>query len=70
MQGDLGKCEALITFGFFDVVLEHLSSAPSLRRLKAFRGELVSHDPDDEPASLAQERIKAEWKAAPKTSRG
>src|SRR5690606_13958364 len=33
---------------------------------KAFRGELVPHDPDDEPASMLLERIRAERRAAPK----
>ncbi len=37
---------------------------------KAFRGELVSQDPNDEPASLLLERIKAQRAAAPKAKRG
>ncbi|OHC14750.1 MAG: restriction endonuclease subunit S [Pseudomonadales bacterium GWC2_63_15] len=37
---------------------------------KAFRGELVPQDPDDEPASVLLERIKAQRAAAPKTKRG
>ena len=37
---------------------------------KAFRGELVSQDPDDEPASVLLERIKAQRAAAPKAKRG
>ncbi|MFC0812795.1 restriction endonuclease subunit S [Paracoccus panacisoli] len=36
----------------------------------AFRGELVPQDPDDEPASVLLQRIKAERAAAPKTKRG
>ncbi|HAQ89251.1 MAG TPA: restriction endonuclease subunit S [Pseudomonas sp.] len=37
---------------------------------KAFRGELVPQDPDDEPASVLLERIKAQRTAAPKAKRG
>lgn len=36
---------------------------------KAFRGELVPQDPNDEPAIVLLERIKAERGAAPKTKR-
>ncbi|WP_119257090.1 restriction endonuclease subunit S [Shinella zoogloeoides] len=37
---------------------------------KAFRGELVPQDPEDEPASMLLDRIRAERGAAPKTRRG
>lgn len=37
---------------------------------KAFRGELVSQDPNDESASVLLERIKAQRAAAPKAKRG
>ncbi|MCQ4320765.1 restriction endonuclease subunit S [Stutzerimonas stutzeri] len=37
---------------------------------KAFRGELVPQDPDDEPASVLLDRIKAQRAAAPKAKRG
>jgi type I restriction enzyme S subunit len=37
---------------------------------KAFRGELVPQDTNDEPASVLLERIKAERAAAPKAKRG
>lgn len=37
---------------------------------KAFRGELVPQDPNDEPASALLERIRAQRAAAPKAKRG
>ena len=37
---------------------------------KAFRGALVPQDPDDEPASVLLERIRAQRAAAPKPKRG
>ncbi len=37
---------------------------------KAFRGELVPQDPNDEPASVLLERIQAQRAAAPKAKRG
>ena len=36
---------------------------------KAFRGELVPQDPNDEPASVLLERIKAQRAASPKAKR-
>jgi type I restriction enzyme, S subunit len=37
---------------------------------KAFRGELVAHDPNDEPAAVLLERIRAARAAAPRSKRG
>lgn len=37
---------------------------------KAFRGDLVPHDPNDEPASVLLERIRAQRASAPKSKRG
>lgn len=37
---------------------------------KAFRGELVPQDPNDEPASVLLERIKAQRAASPQAKRG
>lgn len=54
---------------------EHASASKLLDRLdqsilvKAFRGELVPQFPNDEPASVLLERIRAERAAAPKPKR-
>jgi len=37
---------------------------------KAFRGERVLQDPNDEPAVVLMERIKAQRAATPKAKRG
>ena len=47
-----------------------LSKLESSLLAKAFRGELVSQDPTDEPASVLLDRIRAERAAAPKPKRG
>ncbi len=47
--------------------IDHLTQSI---QAKAFRGELVPQDPNDEPASVLLERIKAQRAAAPKAKRG
>jgi len=48
-------------------LIDHLDQAVLA---KAFRGELVPQDPNDEPASVLLDRIRAEREAAPKARRG
>lgn len=64
-------------FAFADQLEAKLASAKSrIDHLtqsilaKAFRGELVPQDPNDEPASVLLERIQTQRAAAPKTKRG
>jgi len=64
-QEIISRVEALITFA--STIEDHLRKAqkqldklPQSILSKAFRGELVPQDPDDEPASVLLERIKAE----------
>ncbi|ANT48867.1 restriction endonuclease subunit S [Mesorhizobium amorphae] len=64
-------------FGWLDRMgTDHAAAASLLPKLdaailaKAFRGELVSQDPNDEPAIALLERIKAERAATPKAKRG
>lgn len=49
------------------VLLDRLEAAILAR---AFRGQLVPQDPNDEPASVLLDRIRAERAAAPKPKRG
>ena len=58
---------------FEDVIERRLEYAQALRQsiLKAaFAGKLVPQDPNDEPASVLLERIRAERAARPKPARG
>jgi len=66
-------------FGRLDrMAADHAAAARLIPKLdaailtKAFRGDLVPQDPNDEPSSLLLERIRAEREAAPKakSSRG
>lgn len=64
-------------FAFADQLEAKVASAKSRIDLltqsilaKAFRGELVPQAPNDEPASVLLERIKAQRAAAPKAKRG
>ncbi len=63
-------------FNWLDrVAADHAAASKLLLKLdsailaKAFRGELVPQDPNDEPASALLERIEAERAAAPKQAR-
>jgi len=47
-----------------------IDTLPQSLLAKAFRGELVPQDPDDEPASVLLERIRAQRAAAPRPKRG
>lgn len=64
-------------FGWLDrMAADHAAAARLLPKLnaailaKAFRGELVPQDPNDEPAAKLLERIKVAREAAPKQKRG
>lgn len=64
-------------FGWLDrLAADHAAAERLLPKLdaaileRAFRGELVPQDPNDEPASVLLDRIKAERAATPKKKRG
>jgi type I restriction enzyme S subunit len=59
-----GQLEAKVTSA--KTSIDHLTQSILA---KAFRGELVPQDPNDEPASVLLERIKAQRAAAPKVKR-
>ena len=48
-----------------DGVKEHVEYMNQSRLAKAFRGELIPQDPNDEPASVLLERIRAECAKLP-----
>nr|WP_233398621.1 restriction endonuclease subunit S [Luteimonas sp. MC1828] len=52
------------------VARQRIESLTQSLLAKAFRGELVPQDPNDEPASVLLERIRAQRAAAPKPKRG
>jgi type I restriction enzyme S subunit len=58
----------------WEQAFERLGVLDQATLAKAFRGELVPQDPNDEPASVLLERLRAEREAhagsAPKRSRG
>ncbi len=63
-------------FKAIDTIEAELTKAESIRKrleqtilTKAFRGELVPQNPNDEPASVLLERIRAEREAQPKSKR-
>ncbi len=52
----------------YDKARAHVDRLTQSILAKAFRGELVPQDPNDEPASILLERIRAERSAAPQPS--
>lgn len=56
----------------YKAVAEKVDKLTPALLAKAFRGELVPQDPNDEPAAVLLERIRAQRAAAPlaKTGRG
>jgi type I restriction enzyme S subunit len=64
-------------FKAIDTIQAELTQAEALRKrleqatlAKAFKGELVPQNPNDEPASVLLERIRAEREAQPKSTKG
>ncbi|WP_162054756.1 restriction endonuclease subunit S [Pontibacter pamirensis] len=56
--------------GYYIKLKEKIDKLPQALLAKAFRGELVPQDPNDEPASLLLEKIKAVKAATSKPSKG
>ena len=67
-----GTCEGQMACSTCHVVVdpEWFDRLEAAILAKAFRGELVPQDPNDEPASVLLDRIRAERAAAPKAKRG
>jgi type I restriction enzyme, S subunit len=56
--------------GFYTSLKEKIDKLPQVILAKAFRGELVPQNPEDEPASVLLEKIKAAKAASAKPAKG
>lgn len=68
VQGLLSLADSLA--GRVAAAKQRIDSLTQSLLAKAFRGELVPQDPNDEPASVLLERIRAQRAAVPKPKRG